>query len=129
MHETVFRRQGAVHAHIEMEIKPVLLLSGNRKSIAPSKAARPAPGESADGATAATPMDGMVIPYADVFIHAGDFTMKGSEGEVQSYMYICIYTYMYTCMYVCMYIRIYVCMYIYYELTMKGLLGLYYEGQ
>eukprot|EP00802_Teleaulax_amphioxeia_P014439 Tamp_14504.p1 GENE.Tamp_14504~~Tamp_14504.p1 ORF type:complete len:467 (-),score=43.02 Tamp_14504:225-1415(-) len=85
VHETVFRRQGAVHAHIEMEIKPVLLLSGNRKSIAPSKAARPAPGESADGATAATPMDGMVIPYADVLIHAGDFTMKGSEGEVESF--------------------------------------------
>ena len=63
-HKIAFRRQGAVHAHMEMEVKPVILLSGNRKSIAPSKAAFPAPGESAAGATAPMSMDGMVMPYA-----------------------------------------------------------------
>jgi predicted phosphohydrolase len=95
-------RKGLVHQSDTMAILPVMLLSGNHKSVVPpsewigddddASTSFAATKEVDSGVTPPlsesrnTEFEFPIIPYADILIHCGDLTMKGSEGEMESFV-------------------------------------------
>lgn len=100
LEQTLPIQKGMVHAKDDMVILPVVLLSGNKKSVVTPSivfGTKSATNETDLMTTSTTKSsthqeqeeenyDYPIIPYADILIHCGDFTMKGSESEVDSFI-------------------------------------------
>lgn len=88
-------RQGIIYPNRVFEIKPVMLLSGNKKSVVVgpgknvSKVIKNGAEKTDENAVPEEINDivdnSLIIPYADILIHCGDFTMKGGENEIDSF--------------------------------------------
>lgn len=88
-------RKGLIHETHDMAILPIIQLSGNKKSITPPKTwiglkndnmRKEHPQSDQIKESSTDKNEYPIIPYADILIHCGDFTMKGSESEVENFI-------------------------------------------